>query len=221
MKKNTLSAIFMTLFLLISCNNSGTESEALGNEESTSGKKTQSKNVDLKAMSDKIKEVSLFISDVKEIEVLIGSIDNLVKAIGKKTGSNDALQAEADHNGALIAGAFTVMSSVKSKLQALENKAEKFDGIKEKILSVKKENEAFLAKIKTKSADLGKEGVTDSHAKEAIDRIGNSSGDKGASDLVKVNSAMGILVADVQKILDSLLKELAALSSKVTETGSK
>lgn len=79
MKKNTLSVILMTLFLFISCNNSGKDGNASANSADESVK-----GPNLAEISKKITESNAVVLAVKEVETLLASIDELAKAIGQK-----------------------------------------------------------------------------------------------------------------------------------------
>ncbi len=79
MKKNTLSAILMTLFLFISCNNSGKDGNTSANSADESVK-----GPNLTEISKKITDSNAVLLAVKEVEALLSSIDELAKAIGKK-----------------------------------------------------------------------------------------------------------------------------------------
>nr|WP_325064252.1 Vsp/OspC family lipoprotein [Borreliella bavariensis] len=82
MKKNTLSAILMTLFLFISCNNSGGDTASTNPDESAKGP-------NLTVISKKITNSNAFVLAVKEVEALLSSIDELAaQAIGKKIDQN-------------------------------------------------------------------------------------------------------------------------------------
>nr|QCQ81052.1 variable tick protein [Borrelia hermsii] len=205
MKKNTLSAILMTLFLFISCNNGGPELK--GNEVS----KSDGTVLDLAKISAKIKDASDFATSVKEVHTLVKSIDVLAKGIGKKIKNADELDDVADKNGTLVAAVFSLMFDIKTNLETI---ADKFAGMKEKIYAVKSECEKFIATVKGKNTDLGKDSVTDAHAQEVMDIKSKPSGDKGASDLVKLNTAIDGLLKDANDAVEAAIKELTAAPAK-------
>ncbi|WP_348648863.1 Vsp/OspC family lipoprotein [Borrelia parkeri] len=200
MKRITFCALLMTLFLLMSCNNSGTS------PKDGQAAKSDGTLIDLKSVSSKITEAVAFANDVKDVHTLVKSIDELVKAIGQKI-KNDGIEAEKDHNGSLIVGAYSVILAVETKLTSLEKKVGLSSDLKGKVTAAKTESTAFLTTVKSKHTDLGKEGVTDAHAKNAIDKSDNT-GDKGASDLVKLNTAIDALLTSANAAVTAAIKEL-------------
>ncbi len=114
MKKNTLSAILMTLFLFISCNNSGGDSASTNPDESAKGP-------NLTVISKKITDSNAFLLAVKEVEALLSSIDELSKAIGKKIKNDGTLDNEANRNESLIAGAYEISKLITQKLSVLNS----------------------------------------------------------------------------------------------------
>ncbi len=113
MKKNTLSAILMTLFLFISCNNSGGDTASTNPDESAKGP-------NLTEISKKITDSNAFVLAVKEVEALISSVDELAKAIGKKIDNNTGLSANQNHNTSLLAGAYSISTLITEKLSKLK-----------------------------------------------------------------------------------------------------
>ncbi|WPM06313.1 Vsp/OspC family lipoprotein (plasmid) [Borreliella sinica] len=200
MKKNTLSAILMTLFLFISCNNSGKDGATSTNPVGGSVK-----GPNLTEISKKITDSNAFVLAVKEIETLLSSIDELAtKAIGKKIQQND-LAAEANHNGSLLAGAYAISSLITQKLSKLKGS----EGLNKEISEAKKCSEEFAKKLKDGHADLGKEDATDDNAKKAILRT-NATKDKGAEELEKLFKSVESLAKAAQEVLTSSVKELTS-----------
>ncbi|PRQ90931.1 cell surface protein [Borreliella burgdorferi] len=200
MKKNTLSAILMTLFLFISCNNSGKDGNASANSADESVK-----GPNLTEISKKITESNAVVLAVKEVETLLASIDELAKAIGKKIKNDVSLDNEADNNGSLIAGAYTISTLITQKLSKLNGS----EGLKEKIAEAKKCSEEFTKKLKEKHTDLGKKDATDVHAKEAILKT-NGTKDKGAAELEKLFESVEVLSKAAKEMLSNSVKELTS-----------
>ncbi|ADQ31294.1 outer surface protein C (OspC) (plasmid) [Borreliella burgdorferi JD1] len=200
MKKNTLSAILMTLFLFISCNNSGKDGNASANSADESVK-----GPNLTEISKKITESNAVVLAVKEVETLLASIDELAKAIGKKIKNDVSLDNEADNNGSLIAGAYTISTLITQKLSKLNGS----EGLKEKIAEAKKCSEEFTKKLKEKHTDLGKKDATDVHAKEAILKT-NGTKDKGAAELEKLFESVENLAKAAKEMLSNSVKELTS-----------
>ncbi|SCW40627.1 Lipoprotein [Borreliella japonica] len=200
MKKNTLSAILMTLFLFISCNNSGKDGSTINSvDESVKGP-------NLTEISKKITDSNAFVLAVKEIEALLSSIDELAtKAIGKKIQNSDDLAVEANKNGSLLAGAYAISSLITQKLSVLKNSAE----LNKKIEDAKKCSEAFTKKLKDSHADLGKNDATDDAAKKAILKT-NGAKDKGAEELEKLFKSVESLSKSAQEALTNSVKELTS-----------
>ncbi|WP_215537925.1 outer surface protein OspC [Borreliella bavariensis] len=204
MKKNTLSAILMTLFLFISCNNSGGDSASTNPDESAKGP-------NLTEVSKKITDSNAFVLAVKEVETLLSSIDELAnKAIGKKIKNDGTLENEANHNGSLLAGAYAISTLIKEKLSKLNS-----EGLKEKIKEAKDCSEAFTKKLKDNHTDLGKEDATDENAKKAILKT-DATKDKGAAELEKLFESVKNLSKAAQEVLTNSVKELT--SPVVAET---
>nr|pir outer surface protein C precursor - Borrelia sp [Borrelia sp.]BAA08379.1 outer surface protein C [Borreliella garinii] len=173
MKKNTLSAILMTLFLFISCNNSGGDTASTNPDESAKGP-------NLTEISKKITDSNAFVLAVKEVEALISSIDELAKAIGKKIDQQSGLTNEQNYNNSLLAGAYAISSLITQKLSALKDSGE----LKTEIEKAKNASAAFTNKLKASHAQLGAAngGATDNDAKEAILKS-NPTKDKGVTEL--------------------------------------
>ncbi|AHH04483.1 Variable outer membrane protein (plasmid) [Borrelia nietonii YOR] len=190
----------MTLFLLMSCNNSGTS------PKEGQAAKSDGAVIDLATISSKIKEAVAFDKSVKEVHTLVKSIDELAKAIGKKIDAN-GLATESAHNGSLIAGAYSVVEAVDTKLGTLEKQDGLSSDLKAKVGSAKKESTAFLTKIKDQNSDLGKEGITDVHAKSAI-LVTDTTKDKGASELIKLNTAIDALLTAAEAAVTAAINAL-------------
>ncbi|WP_434757325.1 Vsp/OspC family lipoprotein (plasmid) [Borrelia puertoricensis] len=200
MKRITLCALLMTLFLLISCNTSG---KNLKEDEVA---KSDGTVIDLVKITKHITDTVAFAKDVKEVHSLVKSIDELANAIGKKIQAN-GLAADASHNGRLVVGAYNIVLTVDTKLKALGEKPEISDDLKAKVGSAKKQSEAFLAKVKSDHANLGKEDVDDATAKKVMD-LNDATKDKGAEELVKLNTAIDNLLKDADAAVTSAIKEL-------------
>ncbi|PRR17107.1 Vsp/OspC family lipoprotein [Borreliella burgdorferi] len=210
MKKNTLSAILMTLFLFISCNNSGKDGNTSANSADESVK-----GPNLAEISKKITESNAVVLAVKEVETLISSIDEIAaKAIGKKIKNDGSLDNDANHNGSLLAGAYAISTLITQKLGGLKNSEE----LKEKIEEAKKCNKAFTEKLKSSHAELGKQDAQDDDAKKAILRTHNTK-DKGAEELDKLFKAVENLSKAAKEMLSNSVKELT--SPVVAETPKK
>nr|AAC45540.1 outer surface protein C [Borreliella burgdorferi]prf//2104234C outer surface protein C [Borreliella burgdorferi] len=201
MKKNTLSAILMTLFLFISCNNSGKD----GNAASTNPADESVKGPNLTEISKKITDSNAVVLAVKEVGALLTSIDELAtKAIGKKIHQNNGLDTENNHNGSLLAGAYAISTLITQKLGGLKN-----EELKEKIAAVKKCSEEFTNKLKSSHTELGKQDAQDDDAKKAILRTHNTK-DKGAEELDKLFKAVENLSKAAKEMLSNSVKELTS-----------
>ncbi|MCD2320106.1 Vsp/OspC family lipoprotein [Borreliella burgdorferi] len=199
MKKNTLSAILMTLFLFISCNNSGKDGNTSANSADESVK-----GPNLTEISKKITESNAVVLAVKEIETLLSSIDELAtKAIGQKIDAN-GLGVQANQNGSLLAGAYAISTLITQKLSALNS-----EDLKEKVAKVKKCSEDFTNKLKNGNAQLGLAAATDEHAKAAILKT-NGTNDKGAKELKDLSDSVESLVKAAQVMLTNSVKELTS-----------
>nr|AIK19246.1 OspC [Borreliella afzelii] len=198
MKKNTLSAILMTLFLFISCNNSGKG----GDSASTNPADESAKGPNLTEISKKITDSNAFVLAVKEVETLVSSINELAtQAIGKKIDQN-GLAAEADKNGSLLAGAYAISTLIKQKLDGLKG----LEGLNKEIAEAKKCSEEFTNKLKSGHADLGKD-ATDENAKKAILKT-HATKDKGAEELEKLFKSVESLAKAAKESLTNSVKEL-------------
>ncbi|WKC84837.1 Vsp/OspC family lipoprotein [Borreliella lusitaniae] len=199
MKKNTLSAILMTLFLFISCNNSG-EGE---NSASTADESVKGPN--LTEISKKITDSNALVLAVKEVETLVLSIDEIgTKAIGQRI-QQDGLDADANHNGSLLAGAYVIASLITDKLTGLKS-----EELKDKIDDAKKCSEAFTTKLKQSHAQLGPAdgAATDANAKTAI--LKTDQGDRGVKELNKLIKSVEDLAKAAQEVLTNSVQELTS-----------
>lgn len=202
MKKNTLSAILMTLFLFISCNNSGKG----GDSASTNPADESAKGPNLTEISKKITDSNAFVLAVKEVETLVSSIDELAaQAIGKKI-QNNGLSAEADKNGSLLAGAYAISALITKKLDELTKNSGELKGEVEK---AKKCSEEFTNKLKNSHAELGAANgaTTDENAKKAILKT-HGTKDKGAEELEKLFKSVEGLSKAAKESLTNSVKEL-------------
>ncbi|UPA14293.1 Vsp/OspC family lipoprotein [Borrelia turicatae] len=203
MKRITLSALLMTLFLLISCNNSGTS------PKDGQAAKSDGTVIDLATITNNIKDTVAFAKSVKEVHTLVMSIDEFANAIGKKL-KKDTGEIEADsssNNGPLVVGAYSIVSTVNTKLTTLETSKGISDELKSKITATKDKSKAFLDKVKGED-DLCKKEVTDDHLKKAILK-GDATGDKGAKDLIALNTAVDALLKAANDAVESAIKELS------------
>nr|BAA11305.1 variable major protein [Borrelia hermsii] len=209
MKKNTLSAILMTLFLFISCNNGGPELK--GNEVA----KSDGTVLDLSKISSKIKNASAFAAGVKEIHALVKSVGEFAKGIGNKVTQNTGVidaDAGGNNNGQIIVGAYSLISGLKTQVEELGKKDGISDGLKEKLDDVSKKGTAFLDKVKA-DAELCKKDVTDENAKKALD-VNNASKEKGAKELGDLNTAVDGLLTAANGEVEAAIKELTAAPAK-------
>ncbi|WNY69084.1 Vsp/OspC family lipoprotein [Borreliella lusitaniae] len=208
MKKNTLGAILMTLFLFISCNNSG-ESEK--NSASTTNASLKMPN--LTEISKKITDSNAFALAVKEVETLLLSIDELAtKARGKKIDQN-GLGDMPNHIGSLLAGAYAIAALITEKLSGL--KSEK---LKRKIDEAKKCSEDFTAKLRENEQQFV-DGADDLHVEDAILRTKNPGHNKGALELKKLFESVESLAKEAKKTVTNSIQELT--SPVVAETPNK
>nr|ABX89683.1 OspC [Borreliella yangtzensis] len=199
MKKNTLSAILMTLFLFISCNNSGKDVTT-----STDSVDESVKGPNLTEISKKITDSNAIVLAVKEVETLLASINELSKAIGKKIKNDGTLDNEANRNASLIAGAYEISKLITQKLSVLNS-----EGLKEKIKEAKDCSEKFTNKLKDSHAELGIQGVQDDNAKRAILKT-HGNDDKGAKELKELLKSVGILAKAAQEEIANSVKELTS-----------
>nr|AFA85552.1 outer surface protein C [Borreliella afzelii] len=202
MKKNTLSAILMTLFLFISCNNSGK-----GGDIASTNPDESAKGPNLTEISKKITDSNAVVLAVKEVEALLSSIDELAKTIGKKIEAN-GLGNEADKNTSLLAGAYSISSLITKKLEGLiKNSGE----LKTEVEKAKNASAAFTNKLKTSHAQLGAAngGATDAHAKEAILKS-NPTKDKGVTELEELFKSVEGLAKAAKEASANSVKELTS-----------
>ncbi|ETZ17515.1 Variable outer membrane protein [Borrelia duttonii CR2A] len=196
--------IVLIMVVVMGCNSGGGIKEG----EEGKAKKGDGSVIDLKVIGEKIKSAVEFAGKVKEVHTLVKSIDVLAKGIGKKIKNADELDTVADKNGTLVAAVFNLMLEIKTKLTNLETGTDKFNGMKVKVIAAKSECEKFIATVKSKNTDLGKDGVTDTHAQEVMDIISKPSGDKGASDLVKLNTEIEKLLTAAHELTRDTINEL-------------
>ncbi|ANF34577.1 Variable small protein 1 (plasmid) [Borrelia turicatae] len=203
MKRITLSALLMTLFLLMSCNNSGTS------PKDGQAAKSDGTVIDLATITKNIKDTVAFAKSVKDVHTLVKSIDELAKAIGKKIQQNsDQFANDGAHNGSLISGAFQVILTVETKLKSLEDTVGLSDTLKAKVTSSKIASRAFLDKVKSKHTELGKEGASDADAKAAI-LVSNGTKDKGVDELVKLNTEIDALLTSAEAAVTAAINALS------------
>ncbi|XXG16288.1 Vsp/OspC family lipoprotein (plasmid) [Borrelia puertoricensis] len=140
MKRITLCALLMTLFLLISCNSSG---DATKDGHAT---KSDGTLIDLSAISSNITEAFAFAKDVKDVHTLVKSVGEFAKGIGNKVTQNTgviAADAGGNNNGQLVVGAYSIVSTVNTKLEALEKKDRMTSELKTQLDDVVKKGKAF------------------------------------------------------------------------------
>ncbi|UPA11610.1 hypothetical protein bpSLO_001486 (plasmid) [Borrelia parkeri] len=202
MKRITFCALLMTLFLLISCNNSASS------PKDGQAAKSDGTLIDLATISSKITEAVAFAKDVKEVHTLVKSIDELAKAIGKKIKSDGQFDTESGKNGSLLAGAQSIMLAVKAKLGHLENKEGFSTELKQKITDSKTKTETFLTKLKDNHSDLGKNEATDDDTKKAIKKD-NDDKTKGAEELIKLNTAIDALFTAAEDAVTAAITQLS------------
>ncbi|WP_434757103.1 Vsp/OspC family lipoprotein (plasmid) [Borrelia puertoricensis] len=202
MKRITLCALLMTLFLLSSCNTSGAATK------DGQAAKSDGTLIDLVTITNNIKDSVAFAKDVKEIHTLVKSIDELAKAIGKKIQDQDTLAVDTNQNGSLLAGVFNLMFDIKNKLTQLEAKADKFVGIKEKVTAAKNGSAKFIATVRSKHSELGKNNANDTDAEDAIHVVKKPNGDKGAKDLADLNKMIDDLFNATNTMVLNAIKEL-------------
>ncbi|WP_347343319.1 Vsp/OspC family lipoprotein [Borrelia puertoricensis] len=206
MKRITLCALLMTLFLLISCNTSGKD---LTDDEVA---KSDGTVIDLAKITKNIKDSVAFAKSVKEIHSLVKSIDTLAKAIGKKIQNQDQSPLTNDagngHNTTLIAGVFQIVLTVSSKLTELEKDVAISAVLKTKVTEAKTKSTEFLAKLKGEAATLGvaSGAATSDDAKKAIDITGD--GSKGGNELKALNTSIDALLKDAEAAVTSAINAL-------------
>ncbi|WP_433996726.1 Vsp/OspC family lipoprotein [Borrelia venezuelensis] len=203
MKRITLCALLMTLFLLSSCNTSG---KNLKDDEVA---KSDGTVIDLAKITKNITDTVAFAKSVKEVHSLVKSIDTLANAIGKKIkNDDDGFDTESNKNGSLLAGTLQLIFAVGTKLEALAKIAGISDELKGKVTAAKTENTSLIAKLKGGDANLGKHDATDEHAKEAIDKTNKPNGDKGVAELKKLNTAIDALLKAAEAAVTAAINEL-------------
>ncbi|WP_347343323.1 Vsp/OspC family lipoprotein [Borrelia puertoricensis] len=200
MKRITLCALLMTLFLLSSCNTSGAATK--------DGQAARSDGtiIDLVTITNNITDAVAFAKGVTEIHTLVKSIDALAKAIGKKIDAN-GLTTENAHNGSLIAGAYSVIEAVDTKLGTLAGKVGLSSDLKAKITVAKTASTAFLTTVKGANADLGKENASDDDTKKAL-VTNNADKSKGAKELGELNTAIDALLKDANDAVTAAINAL-------------
>ncbi|ANF34548.1 vsp protein (plasmid) [Borrelia turicatae] len=201
MKRITLSALLMTLFLLMSCNNSGTS------PKDGQAAKPDGTVIDLVTITKNIKDTVAFAKSVKEIHTLVKSIDELAKAIGKKLKKADGTFEDEtnDNNGQLVVVVYSVISDINTKLTGLEQKLEISDELKVKIADVNAKSKLFLDKLK--SDELCKKDAKDDDIKKAIERT-NADKTKGAKELGDLNAAIDTLLKAANDAVESAITQL-------------
>nr|WP_025401575.1 Vsp/OspC family lipoprotein [Borrelia crocidurae] len=200
--------IILMMMIVMGCNSGGVSGEGTGEEGK--GRKGDGSVIDLKVVSKKIKDAVEFAGKVKEVHTLVKSVDELVKAIGKKIKNSDQeLDALAGKNGSLMAGVFQIILTVKDGLTKLEADSSSIaEKIKTQITDAKTKSGEFLTKLKDKNAELGQDGVTDEHVKEAIDYQTKKNGDKGAKELGELNTLIDTLLSVANKAVEVSITEL-------------
>ncbi|AHH07779.1 Variable outer membrane protein, partial (plasmid) [Borrelia crocidurae DOU] len=147
------------VMVVMGCNSGGVSGEGTGEEGK--GRKGDGSVIDLKVIGEKIKDAVEFAEKVKEVHTLVKSVDELAKAIGKKIHNDGSLTTESGKNGSLLAGAHSVILAIKTKLEALEQKAiDQFAAMKAQVTTAKTASTDLLNKFKDKNAELGKNEVT-------------------------------------------------------------
>ncbi|WP_231439933.1 Vsp/OspC family lipoprotein [Borrelia duttonii] len=206
MRKKGIIFMMVMMVVVMGCNSGGGIKEG----EEGKAKKGDGSVIDLKVVGDKIKSAVEFAGKVKEVETLVKSVDELAKAIGKKIHNDGSLTTESGKNGSLLAGAHSIISAIKTKLEALEQKAiDQFAAMKAQVITAKTASTDLLNKFKDKNAELGKNEATDDDAKAAI-LISNGTKDKGVDELVKLNTAITNLLTSAKDELDSAISKLTA-----------
>ncbi|WP_152301207.1 Vsp/OspC family lipoprotein [Borrelia miyamotoi] len=198
----------MTLFLIInivmiSCGSGGPvpkEGQAA---------KADGTVIDLVKVSKKIKDAVEFATSVKEIETLVKSVGEFAKGIGNKVTQNTgaiAADAGGNNNGQIVAGAYGLISNINTKVEVLGKKDGISSELRAQLDDVGKKGKAFLDKVKGDS-DLCKKDVTDENAKKALD-VNNATKDKGAKELVELNTAVDELLKAANDEVESAIKVL-------------
>ncbi|ATQ16567.1 Vsp/OspC family lipoprotein (plasmid) [Borrelia miyamotoi] len=210
-KRKTLSAIKMTLFLIInivmiSCGSGGPA------PKEGQASKADGTVIDLVKVSKKIKDAVEFAASVKEVETLVKSVDELAKAIGKKIQNQDVLGTDSGKNTALIAGVFSVTLDIVKKAKALQIPGSIKDqqNLTQKVSEVTTAAEAFVNKLKSKTTELAvaSGATTDDNAQKAIDRNSKPNGENGAKELGELYKAIDELLTAANKLVNDAVKEL-------------
>ncbi|WP_434757426.1 Vsp/OspC family lipoprotein (plasmid) [Borrelia puertoricensis] len=204
MKRITLCALFLTLFLLISCNTSG---KNLTDDEVA---KSDGTVIDLAKITNNITDAVAFAKDVKDVHTLVKSIDDIAKGVKKKITEN-GLADDANgsaHHTPLMAGVFSVATTIEAKAGELKM-AESLKGLNGKVKDVEDKAKAFTAKLKNQHATLGVAdgATTDANAKNAIDKSDNTGG-KGKEELLALNTAIDTLLTAADAAVTSAINEL-------------
>ncbi|UPA11684.1 hypothetical protein bpSLO_001579 (plasmid) [Borrelia parkeri] len=206
MKRITLSALLMTLFLLMSCNNSASS------PKDGQAAKSDGTLIDLAKITNNITEAVAFAKSVTEIHTLVKSIDDLAKAIGKKIQNQDILGTDSGKNTALIAGVFSITLDIVKKSKALQIPEFIKDQqiLTQKVRGVTTSVEAFINKLKNKTVELAVDSgaTTDDNAQKAIDRNEKPSGENGAKELGELNTAIDELLKAANGAVTAAMKEL-------------
>ncbi|ANF34634.1 hypothetical protein A7978_05135 (plasmid) [Borrelia turicatae] len=207
MKRITLSALLMTLFLLMSCNNSGTS------PKDGQVAKSDGTILDLATITKNIKDTVAFAQSVKEVHTLVMSIDELAKAIGKKIQNQDPVLAAAtnDKNTSLMAGVCSVALDIVKKAKALQIPGFiKDQDLAKKVSGVSDAAGAFVTKLKGKHAELGVNdgGATNDNAQQAIDISGKPNGQNGVKELGALNTAIDALLKAANDAVESAITQL-------------
>ncbi|WP_433996733.1 Vsp/OspC family lipoprotein [Borrelia venezuelensis] len=203
MKRITLCALLMTLFLLSSCNTSG---KNLKDDEVA---KSDGTVIDLAKITKNITDTVAFAKSVKEVHSLVKSIDELAKAIGKKVEAAGTLGDDGGKNGSLISGAYSVVLFADTKLGQLEKKEGISAELKSKVAAAKAASKAFIDKVKGENATLGKNDASDDDTKKAIKKD-NGDKTKGAEELGKLNTAIDALLKDAEAAVTAAINELTS-----------
>ncbi|ANF34564.1 hypothetical protein A7978_05520 (plasmid) [Borrelia turicatae] len=185
----------------MSCNNSGTS------PKDGQAAKSDGTILDLATITKNIKDTVAFAKSVKDVHTLVKSIDELAKAIGKKIDAN-GLATESAHNGSLIAGAYSVIEAVDTKLGTLAGKVGLSSDLKAKITVAKTASTAFLTTVKGANTDLGKENAGDEDTKKAL-VTNNADKSKGAKDLGDLNTAIDALLTSAEAAVTAAINALS------------
>ncbi|UPA17358.1 hypothetical protein bcCo53_001548 (plasmid) [Borrelia coriaceae] len=196
--KSICATLFISLFL--SCNNSGPEPKELREGQAAMADGTV---VDLSKLGKKIEDAVVFADGVKEISTLVKSvIEELPKVIAKKiNGSGELTSDTGNKNGPLLAGIFTLILGIETKLTGLEKTSGISNEVKGKVSDAKSKVEAFLVKLKTNHSTLDQ----DAEIPKAINI--KSDGSKGGNELKALNTAVDALLNTANGALAAVMKE--------------